>query len=84
MPSQQTLRCTFPAKQLLPTGCKNGDPVDIVVKGILQIDNPGPIFKFESTDQPNVIIVITSGDIAIEHSTRAGVRPLKYVSVFAP
>jgi len=52
MPSQQTLRCTFPAKQLLPTGCKNGDPVDILVKGILQIDNPGPIFKFESTDSP--------------------------------
>jgi hypothetical protein len=50
MPSQTTLRCSFPAKNLLPTGCKTGDPVDIVVKGRLRINNTD--FKFESEDSP--------------------------------
>ena len=52
MPSQTTLRCSFPAKNLLPNGCTSGDPVDILVKGILRINNTGPDFKFESTDSP--------------------------------
>jgi hypothetical protein len=50
--SQQTLRCFFPANQLLPGGCTTGAPVDIVVRGKLQINNPVPNFKFESTDSP--------------------------------
>ena len=52
IPSQTTLRCSFPAKNLLPNGCTSGDPVDILVKGILRINNTGPDFKFESTDSP--------------------------------
>jgi hypothetical protein len=50
MPSQQTLRCFFPANQLLPNRCTTGDPVDILVKGILNIG--GTDFKFESEDHP--------------------------------
>src|SRR5258705_5859426 len=50
MPSQNAVRCSFPAKDLLPNGCTSGDPVDIVVKGRLRINNTD--FKFESEDQP--------------------------------
>jgi hypothetical protein len=50
MRSQQTLRCSFPAKNLLPNGCTSGDPVDILVKGRLRINNTD--FKFESEDHP--------------------------------
>ncbi len=52
MPSQNAVRCSFPAKDLLPNGCTSGDQVDILVKGKLRIDNTGPVFKFESTDSP--------------------------------
>jgi hypothetical protein len=53
MPSQDTLRCFFPANQLLPNGCKNGDPVNIVVSGNVSFpDNPLGFVKFLSTDSP--------------------------------
>jgi hypothetical protein len=49
MPSQNAVRCSFPAKDLLPNQCTSGDQVDILVKGKLRINNM--VFKFESDDQ---------------------------------
>ena len=83
IPSQKRVRCSFPAKHLLPNGCKTGDQVDILVKGILQIDNTGPIFKFESKIHQRVIVVNSE----VSRSTlnaRWRTTSLKYVSAFLP
>ncbi len=49
MPSQSLLRCSFIARDLLPNGCTSGAPVEILVKGRLNI---GTEVKFESKDNP--------------------------------
>ena len=49
-PSQNTERCFFAAKDLLPNGCIKGAPVNILVKGRVSIG--GTVFKFESKDNP--------------------------------
>jgi len=52
-PSQGTERCFFTAKNLLPNGCTSGVPVDILVRGQLDIqDGNGNNFKFVSKDNP--------------------------------
>jgi hypothetical protein len=51
--NQQTLRCSFPARDLLPQGCKTGETVNIVVSGnVSWAPNPNGFVKFLSTDSP--------------------------------
>jgi hypothetical protein len=51
--NQQTERCFFSARALLPNGCTSGVPVDILVRGKLDIqDGNGNDFRFVSKDNP--------------------------------
>jgi len=46
-------RCNFPARNLLPDGCQDGEIVNILVKGKLAItDGNGNDFRFVSKDDP--------------------------------
>src|SRR5262249_24103912 len=48
--NQQTERCFFSARDLLPNGCTSGVPVNILVRGKLDIN--GTEFGFVSRDNP--------------------------------
>lgn len=48
--NQNIERCFFTATALLPNGCKNNEPVNILVQGKLRIS--GTDFKFVSRDSP--------------------------------
>jgi hypothetical protein len=50
MPSQNTERCSFQAKDLLPNGCTPNEVVDILVRG--KLDVGGTDFRFVSRDNP--------------------------------
>jgi hypothetical protein len=52
MPSQGVERCSFPARTLLPNGCTENEPVDILVRGKLDIGVGGTDFRFVSKDNP--------------------------------
>lgn len=52
IPSQGLIRCTFPARDLLPGGCKTGTPVNIVVSGNVFSPEANREVKFLSTDSP--------------------------------
>ena len=52
MPSQSVERCSFPARTLLPDGCTENEPVDILVRGKLDIGVGGTDFRFVSKDNP--------------------------------
>ena len=55
--NQETLRCSFAAKDLLPNGCKSGQPVNILVSGNVFSPETERDVKFLSTDSPTCNIV---------------------------
>ena len=53
VPSQGVERCFFSARDLLPNGCSSGVPVNILVRGKLDIqDGNGNDIRFVSKDNP--------------------------------
>lgn len=52
MPSKNALRCDCPARDLLPSGCTNGEPVNLVVRGNVFSADANRDVKFIGEDNP--------------------------------